>query len=573
MKCIPIILMSMAIASCSSKMHVSKYAKYGKQESGGLYTYYNDSLKFSMDFFGNHTLQSLSKSRPLLPKGNKKLLLRYGIKSKLSFLFKYKMTVRGFGNDCYCYILNGNKLLIDSAAFIFSNTTNNSFYSKQLVSDSENIYLVSGCVVNNDILIFINATPRIQIVYQDLQNVVADEIATIKNATVYKQFNTGRQKLEKIINEATFDEVNYIKNKNTLAAIPLDTVDKYHLDNIYFQALITKISFLDNLNETRSYYQKYSDYLKQGETVKSKKVPLNFTKDAIKEVENISKTQKMIMINESHYDYRHRLFVNLLLDSLYNNGYRYLCLEDKETGIQPDSVYVSQEDGFYISEPFMGSLVRKAKQLGFTIYGYDDGNTSNITQREIKQGENLYNLYKKDTVNKWLVLGGYAHVNKKGFDSYHKSAWQRFSALAGFNPYSINQSDFSDILNEDYSFKNDSIGYYSLNGDTTKVELQQSDLYIVNNIKEHPYEHPFSSIEDKLTAYTFENNETTFKNPYLFVYIKQEYLSLNIHAIPVYIGEVNLLKTKKLFLPKDGYVGFFVNDDEEISKPFDLHPL
>ena len=114
-----------------------------------------------------------------------------------------------------------------------------------------------------------------------------------------------------------------------------------------------------------------------------------------------------------------------------------------------------------------------------------------------------------------------------------------------------------------YSFKNDSIGYYSLYGDSSKAELQQSDLYIVNNIKENPYEHPFDAIADKLTAYTFDDKRSAFTDPYLFVYVKQEYLRLNKKAIPVYIGKMDSLKTKRLFLPKAEYLSFFLNDKEE----------
>jgi hypothetical protein len=130
--------------------------------------------------------------------------------------------------------------------------------------------------------------------------------------------------------------------------------------------------------------------------------------DAIERVIEIAKTQKMLMINESHYDYRHRLFVTLLLDSLYQIGYRNLCIEDRS--ISPtNKLLPSKSDGYYVAEPFMANLIRQAIKIGFSIHGFDTSANS-IQEREAGQGANLYKLYSKDPNDKWLVLAGWSHI-------------------------------------------------------------------------------------------------------------------------------------------------------------------
>jgi hypothetical protein len=320
----------------------------------------------------------------------------------------------------------------------------------------------------------------------------------------------------------------------------------------------------------RKYNDEYYQYLsKSNSYTKANTININYQKDAISHVSDISKKERMLMINESHYDFRNRLFVYMLLDSLYKNGYRNLCLEDKRsnTGIFSNK-FPEKNDGFYIKEPFMGSVVRKALKLGFNIYSYDE-NTTGYDERERQQARNLFNLYKKDTTNKWLVLAGHAHVNKFDFGNY-KSAYQNFVDLAGFRPFSINQSYFSDIGNNGYNFTNDTTGFFFINGDRSKNELKQSDLYILNNISRNPFEYPFYPLTESLIKYNINLRKSVPPNYYCFIYVKDEYLTLTNNAIPVYIGKFDSLKNWQIFLPEDSYLGFVINDDAETVDVIEL---
>ncbi len=143
-----------------------------------------------------------------------------------------------------------------------------------------------------------------------------------------------------------------------------------------------------------------------------------------------------------------------------------------------------------------------------------------------------------------------------------ESALQQFAKLSGFSPYSINQSNFSDITNLSAKIDNPKVGYYVVDTSSSVYEEGQSDLYLINNINSHPYEKPFPSIEPFLTKYSFKVPGTVTVNSTIFLYVKKEKEQLDASAIPVYIGKVNKDKTFLLYLPKNEYT-YIVTDSKE----------
>lgn len=310
---------------------------------------------------------------------------------------------------------------------------------------------------------------------------------------------------------------------------------------------------MNDLDSIKESYQSYRYALTDRISVPSKQAQFKVNdEDAVSTVIEIAKAQKMLMINESHYDFRHRLFVTLLLDSLYNIGYRNLCIEDVNTRALSNNSFPKKEDGYYVLEPFMAGLIRKAKEKGFNVYGYDTSANS-FQERELGQAKNLYTLYSKDPNNKWLVLAGYSHINKRSFMSGIESAYQHFKKLAGFAPYSINQSSFSDITNVNAKVSIPKVGYYVVDTSSSVYKQGQSDLYIINNINSHPYEKPFSLIERSLKKYGCRLMGTVHVNAIVFVYVREELNELGHSAIPVYIGKVKKDGTVSLYLPENEY--------------------
>lgn len=277
--------------------------------------------------------------------------------------------------------------------------------------------------------------------------------------------------------------------------------------------------------------------------------------------------QKVTMINESHYDWRHRFFVTLLLDSLYKEGYKYLCLEALNN---PNNInkrqFPTSDDGFYLKEPFMANLARQALKIGYKLIAYEDstGNIeenlfhSPVDKREYYQALNLYNQYKKDTVSKWLVYAGYSHINKYQFGLGETSTMAKyFYEFSHVNPYSIDQTFYCDIFSNKIGIdsSNNSENYYYLRNEQVKDStlLKQSNLYIINNINVIPYEKPKAQKGMQEYHIVYQTGKTEIENYFIEVFLKHEYFE-NKKAVPIYIKRFSENSfDKKIWLPKNDY--------------------
>lgn len=570
---ITIAFFAILLIGCHTQYGISKYAQYNRTQDIYYNTFINDSLKISIDFLGIHFLDSVYIKKDFASKINTSFIRKFVRNNKLKFLFKYKTTA-SFQNNCYAYILD-NKYVFDTTNFDSEKSIGGDtiYFSKKTQIQDNKEMLLCGTNIGTKTLFLLYTQGLNAKILLPIKFKANEELETIRAVDNFQSFIAGRNKISEIIIGAYNNGNSYIADKKALLSIPIDSISKYDLERPYYQSLISTLSFFDDLTSMRKYNDEYHQYLsKSNAHFKLDTNTINQKENAIRQVLLISKNERMLMINESHYDFRNRLFVYMLLDSLYKNGYRNFCLEDRRsnTGIF-NSKFPSKNDGFYIKEPFMASLVRRAIKLGFNIYGYDE-NTGDFDEREKQQAQNLFNLYKRDTINKWLVLAGYAHVNKFDFGSY-KSAYQNFVDLAGFRPYSINQSYFSDIINQDYKISKDSVGFFFINGDSTKEELKQSDLYIVNNISQNPYEQPFYPLSKSLGKFQIDFRKQIAPNYFCFIYVKDEYLSLGKNAVPVYIGMFASLKDRQIFLPNDIYMGIALDNDDALIDTVELKPI
>lgn len=161
--------------------------------------------------------------------------------------------------------------------------------------------------------------------------------------------------------------------------------------------------------------------------------------DAIEEVVAIARSEKVIMINESHIDPRGRVFMSALLPALKAEGFTYLFVEGLHDQEVNERGFPLQTSGFYTSEPMFGNLLRNAARLGFTLVPYDcyDTPCNTISEREQTQAENIYRSLKKDPHAKAIVFAGHGHINK---DPEKKWMADRFKTLTGIDPFCINQS-------------------------------------------------------------------------------------------------------------------------------------
>ncbi|MEI9956333.1 MAG: hypothetical protein WDM90_08540 [Ferruginibacter sp.] len=399
---------------------------------------------------------------------------------------------------------------------------------------------------------------------------------TLKGAG-YLNLKYAKQKLLNTIGRCFNDDRLYYEPITTLNNLSLDTISDFNLSSFYFQTLMLRESNFDHLDKMKNIKAEYAAYFNNGNKLNKntldKKID-SVGSDAINYILNIAQKQKILLFNESHFDYRHRLLITLLLDSLYKLGYRHLAMEAKSYKQQKE--FVSKQDAAYILEPFLANLIREAKQKGFSIDAYEDTAAysnkfiSSVDQREYNQGKNLAYIFQKDSSNKWIVLAGYSHINKKYFTPNQKSAAQYFAAFSGVEPYSINQSDYTDILSaEKLNFSNKPTGYYMLDFASTVYEDKQADLYVVNNINNNPYEKPFYSIMPGLTKYTIGNLEKASLNNDVFIFIKKELGVLKNNALPIYIG--HLQNGDNIFLPKNEYQLIIIDNKDILKETGSIH--
>ena len=159
--------------------------------------------------------------------------------------------------------------------------------------------------------------------------------------------------------------------------------------------------------------------------------------------------EQIIIINEAHHKPRHRVFTHQLLEGLYEQGYRYFGMEMLLNDFQDTSSLLhdtllmergfplnSQITGAYILEPQMANLVRKALQLGFTLFAYERTQKGN---RELFQASNIKRkILDRDPSAKLLIHCGWYHaLESENRDKKWMAQYLR--ELTGINPFTIYQ--------------------------------------------------------------------------------------------------------------------------------------
>ena len=364
---------------------------------------------------------------------------------------------------------------------------------------------------------------------------------------------------------------------NALLKLKNENRDKSDID-LYNPALFFEYAAFDKVDTIKQLF--YEQHTFKGNRIKNHSTDTIIVNNqlAIPYILKKADSQKIMMINESHYDWRHRYFVTLLLDSLFKKGYKYFCMEalNNPNNINERKFPIS-DDGFYIKEPFMANLARKALKIGYKLIAYEDTTTnleenlfnSSIDKREYYQALNLYNQYKKDTGAKWLVYAGYSHINKLRFGPTEPSTMAKyFSEFSHVNPYSINQTTYCDIFNTKVpidSSDNDE-NYYYLRKDqiNDSILLKQSDLYIINNMHTIPYEISDTAKGVQKYHIYYNNGKTEDRKYFIEVFLKEEYFQ-NHHAIPIYIKiDSQNVFDKSIWLPKNNYYLIITDNKDKI---------
>lgn len=191
--------------------------------------------------------------------------------------------------------------------------------------------------------------------------------------------------------------------------------------------------------------------------------------NAIKYISQRAKDEKIIIINEAHHQPYHRVFTTELLQSLYQQGFKYFCIEalSYEDPLLNSRKYPVNYSGSYIQEPCYGNLIREALQIGFQLVAYEDSSNSGFDAlgnnlREVNQAKNIKRILDKDSSAKILIHCGFGHIKEGKLSSWGKAMAGRLTEYTGINPLTIDQvkmTEHSNPLYEDSYFKSLHLDY------------------------------------------------------------------------------------------------------------------
>ena len=342
-----------------------------------------------------------------------------------------------------------------------------------------------------------------------------------------------------------------------------------------------------------SFISEYDNVLKSMDKGRKPKSPISeqqwtslnsqFTlKDASKFIVEKAKEHEIIMFNEAHHMPIHRNFPRLLLADLYKIGYRYLALET--LGMLGDGVmfdvklaergFPMVHTGFYSKEPEYSLLIREALQLGFTIFGYDEGSQFGFSggEREIRGAQNIIRQIEENgKLGKTIVLCGYDHLKEgESGSNWEFALAARLQEYSGNDPLTINQTSYMESLER---ILEDSL-YQFITPETSQVLVDDNDQSINLSKSPHWYDyyvfHPRTTYKNGIPNWVlndrkvkeFQMKEMEINCP-CKVLLFDELDDVKI-AAPIYVSEIKSIKDP-FFLPLKSNKYKFVITNKESS--------
>jgi hypothetical protein len=140
---------------------------------------------------------------------------------------------------------------------------------------------------------------------------------------------------------------------------------------------------------------------------------------------------------------------------MYQLGYRYLAMEalNNTSAATIADTIVNVNTGFFTNEPICAEMIRIARDIGYTVYAYEDtlAYKHSGSERDSIQALNIYKLIQTNPSAKILVHAGYGHISEDQIGNYVPMA-MFFKAMSGINPLTINQTDMTE--GSDFAYGN-----------------------------------------------------------------------------------------------------------------------
>jgi hypothetical protein len=275
------------------------------------------------------------------------------------------------------------------------------------------------------------------------------------------------------------------------------------------------------------------------------------TKNASQYILQKAKGNSVLIINEAHHNSLHRAFTKSLLQDLFDNGYKNLCLEALANGEYLDSAlnnrkYPINQTGHYIKDPQFGNLIREALAIGFELFAYETIGDENGKLREIAQAKNIEKIISSKPNEKFIIHCGFDHSLEGTHRSWDKTMAGRLTEYTGLNPFTINQVEYSEKSKSEYN-----------NPLLKALNIEESSILVDKNDTPFKYErgeawsdiavfHPNTTYINNRPNWLFKNGNKNVSIPLTDIQIEFPVMVLafnkeeNINfAIPVDITEVN----------------------------------
>lgn len=291
---------------------------------------------------------------------------------------------------------------------------------------------------------------------------------------------------------------------------------------LWLQAALTYNSFIQNNPNTEIYNSVF--YQPQDSVINCSL----YDHEAVDFLKEQITGNQLVIINEQHWQPKHRFLGNMLLEQFYKEGFRYLAVETidkKDEYLLNQRKYPLQSSGFYTKEPTFGNFIRNALQMGFEVIGYDTISAN----REYLQADRIYeSTFKKNSKAKVLVWCGIAHVSENESDNprmgYH------LKKLTGIDPLTIEQT-LGDMKSKFLKHH-----FLAIEANIPQTPIHTADIYIYNNFKESDFSIvPGSTIKAVNISLSEETIDclTQYGKILLMIFNKKEFENHGFETVPL----------------------------------------
>ncbi|MFS4470945.1 hypothetical protein [Chryseobacterium sp. T20] len=277
-------------------------------------------------------------------------------------------------------------------------------------------------------------------------------------------------------------------------------------------------------------------------------------------------SEQIIIINEAHHNASHRAFTSSLLQGLYDKGYRYLGLETLASDSLNTTKFATLSSGYYSKEPEFGNFIYHALKIGFTLFSYEaEGNNK---EREIGEAKNIFDFMQKNKEGKYLIYCGYQHAYEGVHKSWEKTMAGRLSDLTGVNPFTIDQTQFSEKSNLKYNepllrltnntvpvvLKDENQGIY--NGEDKEL---YTDIKIIHPVTKYIKGRPNWMLNKNRKLYNISASKVSIYPALVLAYRKGEFEK---QGIPADIIELKTSQDSRFLILDKGDYEIVIKDKE-----------